>query len=114
MDALEFTNLLVDAAVDKKASDVLLLDVKEQITFADYFLLVNGESSPQIKAIVDNVVSEARPLKERPKHVEGNPVDGWVLVDFGHVVVHVFAPDKREYYNLEELWQDARIILRMQ
>ncbi len=114
MDTLEFTNVLVDAALDKKGSDVLLLDMQEQVLFADYFLIVNADSDPQMRAIIKNLVDEARLVKERPLHIEGSDLSGWYLLDFGAVIVHVFSPDRREFYNLEELWQDARVVLRMQ
>lgn len=114
MDILEFTNVLVDAALDKKGSDLLLLDMQEQVIFADYFLLVNAENDPQMRAIINNMIDEARSVKERPLNVESSPTGGWNLLDFGAVVVHVFSPEQREYYNLEELWQDARVVVRMQ
>lgn len=114
MDTLKFTNVLVDAALDKKGSDLLLLDMQEQVIFADYFLLVNADSDPQMRAIIKNMIDEARLVKERPISVEGSELSGWHLLDFGAVVVHVFSPEQRDYYNLEELWQDARVVLRMQ
>lgn len=87
----------------------------DQCIFADYFLLGSGENDRQIKAIADNILAEAREkADERARHVEGTEHDGWLLIDFGHVVVHVFSPERRDYYNLEELWHNARVILRMQ
>ena len=114
METLEFANLLVDAILDKKGSDILLLDMQDQVLFADYFLLCNGESNRQIRALVNGISDEAKQeAKERPVHIEGNPDDGWMCVDYGHTVVHVFAPDSREFYNLEELWQEARVVMRI-
>lgn len=115
LDTLEFANLLVDTILDKKGGDILLLDMQEQVIFADYFLLCNGQSNRQIKAIVNAMLDDAKQeAREIALSVEGDADDGWMLIDFGAIVVHVFAPDKREYYDLEELWQDARIVLRMQ
>ena len=114
-DALDFTNLIIDVMLDKKASDILLLDVQEQVIFADYFLICNGESSRQIRALVDGISKEAKQeAREIPMSIEGSSQDGWMMIDYGYVVVHVFSPESREYYNLEELWQDARTVLRLQ
>jgi ribosome-associated protein len=115
LDTLEFANLLVEAILDKKGSDILLLDMQEQVIFSDYFLLCNGQSNRQIKALVNGMLEEAKQkAREIALSVEGNEDDGWMLIDFGAVVVHIFDPEKREYYDLEELWQDARVVLRMQ
>ena len=114
LDTLEFSNLLIDSILDKKGSDILLLDMQEQILFADYFLLCNGESSRQLKALISGMREEAKAeAQEIALNVEGNPEDGWMCVDFGHVVVHCFDPMAREYYNLEELWQDARVVVKI-
>ena len=114
-DTLDFTNLVIDVMLDKKASDILLLDVQEQVIFADYFLICSGESSRQIRALVDGISKEAKQeAREIPMSIEGNSQDGWMMIDYGYVVVHVFSPESREYYNLEELWQDARVVLRLQ
>jgi ribosome-associated protein len=115
LEGLEFTNLLVDALLDKKGVDILVLDIHEQAVFADYFIICTGESEPQLRALSQAVIENARQeAKRRPRGVEGQPMDGWVLVDFGEVVIHLFAPDKREYYDLESLWHQSRIVLRMQ
>lgn len=115
LDTLEFANLLVEAILDKKGGDILLLDMQDQVIFADYFLLCSGESNRQIQAIVSGMLDEAkREVREIPRSVEGNADDGWMLVDYGAVVVHIFDEERREYYDLEELWQDARVVLRMQ
>ncbi|MGB1251376.1 MAG: ribosome silencing factor [Candidatus Promineifilaceae bacterium] len=114
-DPLAFTNLLIDVMLDKKASDILLLDVQDQVIFSDYFLICSGDSSRQIKALVDGIAKEAkREASEIPMSIEGDSQDGWMMLDYGYVVVHIFSPESREYYNLEELWQDARVVLRLQ
>lgn len=108
-------NVLVDAIIDKKGSDIMLLDVQGQCIFADYFLLCCGDNERQLRALAQNVVEEAKSEAGfRPIHqVEGRDEDGWLLVDFGHVIVHVFSPEMRQYYNLEELWQEAHTVMRM-
>ncbi|MDX1687008.1 MAG: ribosome silencing factor [Candidatus Promineifilaceae bacterium] len=107
--------MLVDSIIDKKGNNILLLDIREKAVFSDYFILCNGENPRQIKALVDAVVENAKKKAgTRPWGLEGDPDTGWVLVDFGGVIIHLFSPEKRDYYNLEELWSDAHVVLRMQ
>jgi ribosome-associated protein len=81
---------------------------------ADYFVICSGESERQIKAIVDEVTGKTKGEGARPLHIEGDSSSGWVLVDYGGVIVHVFAPAVRGYYQLEKLWSDALVVVRMQ
>jgi ribosome-associated protein len=107
--------LLVDALQEKKGIDILVLDIHTQAIFADYFVICSGDSEPQLRALTQATLEEAKKVGQRmPKGVEGTPADGWVLVDFGDVVVHLFAPEKRAYYDLESLWHNARVVIRMQ
>jgi ribosome-associated protein len=92
-----------------------LLDIRDQAIFTDYFLLANADSSRQLQAMADGLLETAKKKAETlPWGVEGEPESGWMLVDFGDVVVHLFDPEKREYYNLEDLWREARVVVRMQ
>jgi ribosome-associated protein len=111
---LEVARRIVDVAADRQAEDILLLDISQHASFADYFVICNGTSDRQVKAIVDNVIEELEREGEHALHVEGSPTSGWVLIDFGAVIVHVFAPEERQYYRLERLWQEAPTILRVQ
>ena len=81
---------------------------------ADYFVLCNAESGPQFRAIMDEVDKQVKAAGGRRLHVEGDPGSGWVLLDYGAVVVHVFDPELRAYYNLEDLWKEARLVVRIQ
>lgn len=115
LEGLELANALVDSIIDKKGNNILLLDIREQAVFSDYFILCNGENPRQIKALIDAVVENAKKKAGvRPSGVEGDPDTGWVLVDFGGVIIHLFSPEKRDYYNLEELWSNSHVVLRMQ
>jgi ribosome-associated protein len=106
---------LVDSILDKKGSDIVLLDLREQTVFADYFLICNGENDRQIRALAESVRTEAKQgAGILAAGVEGIPEAGWILIDFGDLIVHVFSPDKRDYYGLEELWSNAHVVLRMQ
>jgi ribosome-associated protein len=98
---------LVDAILELKGEEVLVLDVSDVSSFADTFLIATGRSERNVKAIVDAVVETARASGERPLGVEGYNEGRWVLVDFADVIVHVFVHEVREEYQLERLYADA-------
>lgn len=104
----QIARLAVDAILDKKGKDILVLDVAGVSGVADVFILVTGDSDLQNRAIVESV---RRKLKEeageRPWHLEGTDHHQWVLMDYVDMVIHVFLPQKREFYELERLWGDA-------
>jgi ribosome-associated protein len=81
---------------------------------ADYFVLCNAESTPQFRAILEEVEKQVKAAGGRRLHVEGEASSGWVLLDYGAVVVHIFDPELRAYYKLEELWKEARLVVRIQ
>jgi ribosome-associated protein len=115
LEGLELTQLIVDALLDKKGVDILVLDIHAQAVFADYFVICSGESEPQLRALMQATQAEAKKTGGRmPKGVEGTPADGWILIDFGDVVVHLFDSEKRDYYDLESLWHRGRVVVRMQ
>jgi ribosome-associated protein len=97
----------VRAALDKKALDVVVLDLRNTPAFTDFFVLCSGLSQRQVKAIADSVEETLRAAKIRPAHVEGYDRADWVLMDFFTFIVHVFTPQTREFYSLERLWGDA-------
>ena len=107
--------MLVDTILDKKGSDITILDLREQSLFANYFLICNGENERQLQALVNGIAEGAKKNAQiLPLGVEGEPNNGWLLVDFGDLIVHVFSPEKRNYYKLEELWSEAYTVLEMQ
>jgi ribosome-associated protein len=112
--ALELARRVVDLASDKKASDIVLLAVRELTTLADYFVICSGASERQLAAIADGIVQGLRGEGIRPIGSEGGPGAHWLLIDFGAVVVHVFSPPERDFYQLEKLWAEAPTILRVQ
>jgi ribosome-associated protein len=95
------------AALDKKAAEVVVLDLRKQSAFTDYFLLASGANQKQILAIADAVTEAMRAEGLRPKHVEGYPRQEWVLLDYSGFVVHIFTPRMRLFYDLERLWGGA-------
>jgi ribosome-associated protein len=100
----------VKAVEDKKGRDVTLLDLQGISMVTDYFLIVTGNSTTQVKAISDNLSEKLPDLGLPVLRVEGLQEAKWVLVDCGDLVVHVMTPDQREFYNLERLWGDAKVI----
>jgi ribosome-associated protein len=95
------------AALDKKAIDLAVLDVQGVSSVTDYFLVCSGRSAPHVKTIADAIREELKADGVRPLHTEGQPESGWVLLDYGDVLMHVFLEDTRAYYALERLWGDA-------
>ena len=95
------------AARDKKAVDVVALDVRAMSSVGAYFLVCSGRSTTHVNTIVDAIRDELRSDGLRPQHAEGTAVSGWVLLDYGDVLAHVFLDDTRHYYALERLWGDA-------
>jgi ribosome-associated protein len=104
----------VNALEEKKGEDIILLDIREQADFADYFVICSGTSERMLKALADDVQDTTREKYKIKGRQEGQPGDGWVLVDYGDVVVHLFSPDRRGYYRLEELWVKGKVLLRLQ
>jgi len=95
------------AAMGKQGRDLAILDVHELIVITDYFVICSGTSERQVKTIVDEVERSLRDLDRKPVRREGETEGRWVLLDYVDVVVHVFAEEEREYYDLERLWRDA-------
>lgn len=95
------------AALAKKATDVVVLDLRNAGAFTDYFLIVSGTSQKQIVAIADAIEDVLRAAKRRPNHVEGYPRQEWILLDYSDFVVHIFTPRTRSFYDLERLWGGA-------
>ena len=92
-----------EAAEDKKAEDITILDLAGRTIVADTFVVVTGRSAIQTRSIADEIVDKAEEAGLRPR-LEGHADGGWILIDLGHVVVHVFTPEQRQFYNLERLW----------
>jgi ribosome-associated protein len=93
--------------LDLKANDVVLLDLQGVSDATDYFLIASGTSDTHVRAVAEHVIDEMRRVGQRPHHVEGLAQGRWVLVDYVDIVVHVFHPALRNFYQLERLWGDA-------
>lgn len=112
--SVELARKIVNTIADKKGADIILLDIRHLSILADYFVICSGETERQVKAIVDEITEKAKEDGVRPLHIEGDPPSGWVLMDYGDVIVHIFAPAVRDYYQLEKLWSDALVVVRIQ
>ncbi len=99
---------------EKKGEDIVLLDIKEVSYFADYFVICTGTTDRMIKALLEDVVRQMRADHRLRPRIEGLPDEGWMLADFGDVILHLFYPDLRDYYQLEELWSEAKVLVRLQ
>ena len=106
-DGREIAVTAARAAAAKQAADVTILDVHGLIVITDYFVIASGETDRQVKTILEEVERAVRDLGEKPVRREGDADSRWVLLDYIDVVVHVFAQEEREYYDLERLWRDA-------
>ena len=99
---------------DKKGEDIVLLDLQGLAIFADFFVICSGTSERMLQGLADGLLDEFRsgfPLKPRQ---EGSSADGWLLLDFGDIIVHIFTMERRNYYRLEELWSEAKVLIHLQ
>ena len=99
---------------ERKGEDILLLDIGKVASFTSFFVICTGTSDRMLNALADAVIEKTRVDYKRKNRVEGSPDGGWLVLDYGSVVVHLFAPDVRDYYGLEELWSEGKVLLRVQ
>lgn len=114
MEAIELARKIVDALEDKKGEDILLLDLQGLPPLTDYFVIASGNSERTIKALMDAVLDDTHAARVPKPRLEGKGEEGWILADFGSVVVHVFSTAQRAYYRLEDLWSEAKVLLHLQ
>lgn len=112
-ESIEIAKRIVDAAADKQASDIVLLDIRQACSFADYFVILSGESERQLDAIQKAIEEALKKEAVAIHHREGDSSSGWMLIDLGYIIVHIFAPFEREYYQLENLWEKATLVLKV-
>ncbi|HET7028326.1 MAG TPA: ribosome silencing factor [Candidatus Limnocylindrales bacterium] len=111
---IELARRIVELAEDRKAADIVLLDIGALTTVADYFIICSGGSERQLEAIGNGIVEGLRAEGVRPIGREGIAASHWMLLDFGGVIVHIFTPPERDYYGLERHWSEAKTIVRVQ
>ena len=103
-----------ELASSKQASDIVLLDVTDIASFADYFLILTADSTRQMNAIREDIVKSLAEVSIRLDHQEGTADSGWILLDYGDVIIHIFAPEERQTYRLESLWAQGIPVIRFQ
>jgi ribosome-associated protein len=103
---------IVNLASDKKGENIVLMDMRQTSPVTDFFVIISGGSDRQLKAIIEHIEQELKDsYSVRPWHVDGEADGGWVLMDYGDVVVHAFLPETRAYYDLEGLWREAPVMV---
>ncbi len=105
---------IAEVISDTPAANTLVLDLQAISPMADYFVICSGENERQLRAISREVLEKLAESGIRPERSEGNAIGGWILLDYGSVIVHIFTPPERDFYQLERHWAEAKTILRVQ
>lgn len=111
---MELARTIVNALEEKKGEDILLLDIEKIASFTSYFVICTGTSERMLAALADAINEKTKDRFNKKGRLEGSPGGGWMVLDFGSVVVHLFSPEVRDYYRLEELWSEGKVLLRVQ
>jgi len=114
LQSIEVARRAVEAASDKQADNIVMLDTRQVCSFADYFVICSGESTRQIEAIWQEIREKLKREGVAPSHIEGAADSGWILLDLGEVIVHIFSPSQRDYYKLDDLWHKATPVITIQ
>ncbi|HEY61873.1 MAG TPA: ribosome silencing factor [Anaerolineae bacterium] len=105
---------MIEVLEEKKGEDIVLLDIKQITTLANYFIICSGSTDRMLDALSRAVNDRVRKEYGMRAKLEGLPQDGWILADYGQVIVHIFSPTRRDYYQLEQLWSDGKVLLHVQ
>lgn len=114
LEPIELAREIAEIISDKKGADIVVLDTGKVSTLSDYFVIATIESERQAKAVVDEIEKKLKQHRKLPLSVDGELNSGWVLLDYGSVIVHIFDPGTRDFYDLEDLWSNAPVLVRMQ
>ena len=111
----DYARIVIDIISDFKGEDIILLDLRDVTVITDFFVICTADNERQLKAIVENITLTMKKEYDLPRPLaEGDASSGWILIDYNDFVVHVFSEDQRRYYDLEELWSEGNVLLRMQ
>ena len=110
-DMLAAVKAAYNAVSDKMGDDIVVLDIRDVSIISEYFIIASANNSNQLKAMADHIQEKLFELGIKMRHVEGVQSARWILLDFGHIIAHLFCKEEREYYRLEKLWGDAKPIL---
>ena len=113
LESAEIAQLIVEVASDELAEDIVMLDLKQIASFADYFVIMSAQSSRQIEALEEDITDALSEVNVHRFNREGTHDSGWVLLDFSDVIVHIFGPEEREFFGLERLWSGASQVVRI-
>jgi len=113
LETLALARQIADWAAEAKAEDIVVLDVRKATYLADYFVIATATSDRHLVALAERIEDQVSQAGVEPHHVEGTPDSGWLLVDYGDVVVHVFTAPVREFYHLDKVWSEATAILHV-
>ncbi|MDQ7028290.1 MAG: ribosome silencing factor [Ardenticatenia bacterium] len=105
---------MIDVVEAHKGADIVLLDLRGISPLTDFFVIATGESERQLRALLRAVEEQLSRVGVEPHHIEGTPESGWILMDYLDVIIHLFSPVVRQFYRLEEMWEDAPIVLHIQ
>ncbi len=110
MELKDQIKIIIKALEDKKALDICILDISRFSVMADYFLIASGSNKNQIGAIIDEITDKLHKAGITPKHIEGTNDSGWILMDYGDIIIHIFDTKSRAFYDLERIWNDASTV----
>lgn len=113
-DPVEIARTIAEVASDRLASDIAVLDISELSTIADVFVICTADNMRQLNALREELTTQLREHEVSPRRVEGVAEAGWILMDYGDVIVHLFTVDQREFYRLDDLWAEAPTLLKIQ
>ncbi len=111
---MEIAKTIANALEEKKGENITILDIEEIAIFAEYFVICSGTSERMIQSLLDSAIDVVKKKHKINARTEGTSHDGWMLADFGDVILHVFSPAQRDYYRLEELWIEGKVLLHLQ
>ena len=114
MESNELARKVVEILEDNKAEDIVLMELGEKVDLADYFVIANGTSDRMIDALANYVADGVRDECKIHGSIQGVTGGGWMLIDYGDVIVHIFSPDRRAYYSIEELYKESKVLLRVE
>jgi ribosome-associated protein len=114
LNPLELAHSIVEALEDTKGENIVLIDLQSIALFTSYFVICTGTSDRMLDALAEHTVEKTKDALTAKGRIYGQSSSGWVVVDFGSVIVHCFAPETREFYKLEELWKEGKVLLRLQ
>jgi ribosome-associated protein len=114
LETIELAHTIVSALEDKKGENIILLDIQKIASFTDFFVICTGTSDRMLDALAKGVVDHVRETHKVKGRREGTGTTGWEVIDYGSVIVHIFAPEERDFYKLEELWGEGKVLLKLQ